>query len=409
MKAHVVRQHSQRQDLVPQLEAPSSLTPSSELSNPGQSELTNIDISALFSDAPANSNSSASGPDEALNSGILTIDVTSVSSSLGKNLPANDNSLGPMDPLVLVAHSDIHPSADTPLVLGTSATVLQPGGFGVEDVQAVSPGTVGCLVALPMKNLSQEPPALTSRGNLAAHFTTSASSGISQETASAPELVTAIKVEQDSLLPDMVEQQEGSLGPSQSVFSSPTERHGAQKDTELSAGTGNLFLLREVGLPRFSEYKWCVVNGLQESGGSARTDYRAIQLAKEKKQKGTGNDAGASESAQGKIKGSKISPHFHASQNICMCGNLAVPSGGRPALAPVTGVQCIQIPVLQDDPSGEGVLPLALSPQPPTFHPYFTMDLPVYVLQEVLPAPGAVAGPEAAQVPGSTINLRDLQ
>lgn len=63
----------------------------------------------------------------------------------------------------------------------------------------------------------------------------------------------------------------------------------------------------------------------------------------------------------------------------------------------------------QDDPSGEGVLPLALSPQPPTFHPYFTMDLPVYVLQEVLPAPGAVAGPEAAQVPGSTINLRDLQ
>ncbi|KFO21931.1 Zinc finger protein ZXDC [Fukomys damarensis] len=389
MKAHVVRQHSQRQDLVPQLEAPSSLTPSSELSNPGQSELTNIDISALFSDAPANSNSSASGPDEALNSGILTIDVASVSSSLGKNLPANDNSLGPMDPLVLVAHSDIHPGADTPLVLGTSATVLQPGGFGLEDVQAVSPGTVGCLVALPMKNLSQDPPSLTSRGNLAAHFTTSASSGISQETASAPELVTAIKVEQDSLLlPDMVEQQEGSLGPSQSVFSSPTERHGAQKDTELSAGTGNLFL---------------------ESGGSARTDYRAIQLAKEKKQKGTGNDAGASESAQGKIKGAKISPHFHASQNICMCGNLAVPSGGRPALAPVTGVQCIQLPVLQDDPSGEGVLPLALSPQPPTFHPYFTMDLPVYVLQEVLPAPGAVAGPEAALVPGSTINLRDLQ
>ncbi|XP_004854203.1 zinc finger protein ZXDC isoform X1 [Heterocephalus glaber] len=407
MKAHMVRQHSQCQDLVPQPEAPSSLTPSSELSNPGQSELTNIDIAALFSDAPANSSSSASGPDEALNSGILTIDVTSVSSSLGKNLPPNKNSLGPMEPLVLVAHGDIHPGVDSPLVLGTAATVLQPGSFSVDDVQAVSPGTVGCLVALPLKNLSQDPPALTSSSSLAAHFTTSTSSRTPQETASAPELITSIKVERDSPpLPDMVEQQEGSLGPSRSVFSSPIERHGTQKDTELSAGTGNLFL---------------------ESGGSARTDYRAIQLAKEKKQKGTGSDAGASESTQGKIKGDKMSPHFHASRNSCMCGNLTVPSGGRPALAPVTGVQCIQIPVLQpvslhpckflpmlglthqDDPSGEGVLPLALSPQPSTFHPYFAMDLPIYVLQEVLPAPGGVARPEAAQVPGSTINLRDLQ
>ncbi|XP_063116268.1 zinc finger protein ZXDC isoform X4 [Cavia porcellus] len=390
MKAHVLRQHSQRQDLVPQLEAPSSLTPSSELSNPGQSELSNIDIAALFSDTSANSSSSASGPDEALNSGILTIDVTSVNSSLGKNLPANNNSLGPMDPLVLVAHSDIPPSLDSPLVLGTAATVLQPGSFSVDDVQAVSPGTVGCLVALPVKNLSQDSPALTSGSNLAAHTTTSSSSGTSQETTSAPELVTSIKVERDSPpLPDVVEQQEGSLGPSPSVFSSPTEQHGPQKDTELSAGTGNLFL---------------------ESGGSARTDYRAIQLAKEKKQKGTGNDAGASESTRGKIKDGRISPpHFHASQNSCMCGNLTMPSGGWPALAPVAGMQCIQIPVLQDDPSGEGVLPLALSPQPSTFHPYFTMDLPVYILQEVLPAPGGIAGPETAQVLGSTINLRDLQ
>ncbi|KAM6177095.1 LOW QUALITY PROTEIN: zinc finger protein ZXDC [Erethizon dorsatum] len=390
MKAHVVRQHSQHQDLVPQLEAPSSLTPSSELSNPGQSELTNIDIAALFSDASANSSSSASGPDEALNSGILTIDVTSVNSSLGKNLPANNNSLGPMDPLVLVAHSDIPPSLDSPLVLGTPATVLQPGSFSVDDVQSVSPGTVGCLVALPVKNVSQDSPALASSCNLAAHITTSGSSGTSQETASAPELMTSIKVERDSPSPlDVVEQPEGSLGPSPSVFYSPTERRGSQKDTELSAGTGNLFL---------------------ESGGSARTDYRAIQLAKEKKQKGTGSDAGASESTQGKIKGGKISPpRFHASQNSCMCGNLTVPSGSWPALAPVAGMQCIQIPVLQDDPSGEGVLPLALSPQPSTFHPYFTMDLPVYVLQEVLPAPGGIAGPEAAQVPGSTINLRDLQ
>ncbi|KAL6078040.1 hypothetical protein STEG23_004476, partial [Scotinomys teguina] len=62
----------------------------------------------------------------------------------------------------------------------------------------------------------------------------------------------------------------------------------------------------------------------------------------------------------------------------------------------------------QDDPSGEG-LPLALSPQCSAFHPYFTMDLPVYVLQEVVPASGGSAGLETVQAPGSTINLQDLQ
>lgn len=86
-----------------------------------------------------------------------------------------------------------------------------------------------------------------------------------------------------------------------------------------------------------------------------------------------------------------------------------VPSGGLTVPAPAAGLQCVQIPVLQDDPSGEGGLPLGLSPQRSAFHPYFTVDLPVYVLQEVLPAPGGFAGLETAQVPGSTINLRDLE
>lgn len=39
----------------------------------------------------------------------------------------------------------------------------------------------------------------------------------------------------------------------------------------------------------------------------------------------------------------------------------------------------------QDDLSGEGGLPLALSPQRSAFHPYFTVDLPVYVLQVWMP------------------------
>ncbi|XP_051010858.1 zinc finger protein ZXDC isoform X2 [Acomys russatus] len=390
MKAHMVRQHSRRQDLVPQLEAPSSLTPSSELSSPGQSELTNIDLAALFSDTPANSGSSASGSDDALNSGILTIDVTSVSSSLGGNLPTTTNSLGPMDPLVLVAHSDMPSSLDSPLVLGTSATVLQPGSFGADDSQAMSTGAVGCLVALPVRNLGQDLPALTPSNHLTAPDSTPTSSGTTQETANVPDLLVPIKVEQDlPSVPDMVQGQEESLGPSQSMLSSSSERPGTQKDSEPSAGTGSFYL---------------------ESGGSARTDYRAIQLVKKKKQKGTGSDEGASEAAHGKMKGGAVNPpHVHSGQHNCFCGNLMVPNGGLPAPAPAAGLNCVQIPVLQDEPSGEGGLPLALSPQRSAFHPYFTVDLPVYVLQEVLPAPGGSAGLETAQLPGSTINLRDLQ
>lgn len=222
--------------------------------------------------------------DEALNSGILTIDVTSVSTSLGGNLPANSSSLGPMDPLVLVAHSDIPPSLDSPLVLGTAATVLQQSSFSMDDVRTVSAGALGCLVALPVKNLSPDPQALTSGGHLADSTSALTSPSPPPGKTNSPELLTPIKVELDSPPgPDTVRQQERSRGTPRSVFCSPAEKHSPQKDTGLSAGTGNIYLLCDVGLPRFSEHRWCVVNGLQESGGSARTDSRAIQLAKKKK------------------------------------------------------------------------------------------------------------------------------
>ncbi|XP_054554950.1 zinc finger protein ZXDC [Talpa occidentalis] len=411
MKAHVVRQHNRRPDLFPQLGAPSSLTPSSELGSPGQSELNNIDLAALFSDAPGDGSGAPGSSEEALNPGILTIDVTSVSSSLGGNLPANNSSLGPVEPLVLVAHSDIPPSLDSPLVLGTAAPVLQQGSFSMDDVQTVSAGALGCLVALPVKDLSQEQQTLTSSSNLAVDTTTLTSSSAPQGNSSVPELLAPIKVEPDSPpRPDAVRQQERSRGVPRSVFSNPAEKHSPQTDSGLSAGTGSFYLLCEVGLPRFSEHRWCVVNGLQESGGSARTDSRAIQLAKKKKQKGTGSNAGSSGSTQRKVKGDKVSPaHIHAGQGSWLYGNL-VPSGGLPGPAPAAGVPCVQVQLLQDDPSGEGVLPLAFSPQPSAFHPlYAAVDVPIYVLQEVFPAAEGVAGPEDTQHTGSTINLRDLQ
>ncbi|KAM5219043.1 zinc finger protein ZXDC isoform 1-T1 [Hipposideros larvatus] len=410
MKAHVVRQHNRHPDLFPQLGAPSSLPLSSELGSPGQSELNKIDLAALFSDAPADGSRVAGASDEALTSGILTIDVTSVSSSLRGSLPANNSSLGPVDPLVLVAHSDIPSSLDNPVVLGTAATVLQQSNLSMDDVQTVSAGALDCLVALPVKNLSQDPHALTSSSSLAVN-TTLTSSTTPQGNTSVPELLAPIKVEPDSPPgPDAIRQQEQSKGMHRPVFSSPPEKHSSQNDTGLSAGTGNFYLLCDVGLPRFSEHRWCVVNGLQESGGSARTDSRAIQLAKKKKQKGTGSNAGASGSTQRKMKDGKVSPtHLHVSQSGWLCGNLVVPSGGLAGPASAAGVQSVQVQLLQEDPSGEGVLPLVPSPQPSTSHPLFAIGLPISVFQEVLPAAGGAAGLEDTHCTGSTVILRDLQ
>lgn len=149
-----------------------------------------------------------------------------------------------MDPLVLVAHSDMPPSLDSPLVLGTSATVLQPSSFSADDSQAMSTGAVGCLVALPVGNMSQDSPALTPSNNLTAPGTTPTSSDTTQETGSVPDLLVPIKVEQDvSPVPDLVQGQKESHEPSQSVLSNSAERPGAQKDSELSAGTGGLYLV----------------------------------------------------------------------------------------------------------------------------------------------------------------------
>ncbi|XP_012787119.2 zinc finger protein ZXDC [Sorex araneus] len=390
MKAHVVRQHSQRPDLFPQLGAPSSLTSSSELGSPGQSELNSLDLAALFSEAPSESGTSAATPDEALNSGMLTIDVTSVSSSLGGALPANGSSLGPMEPLVLVAHSDLPPSLDSPLVLGPAATVLQQGSFSMDDVQAMSAGALGCLVALPVKNLSQDPQALPASGRAAEDTSTPPPARAAQGSPSVPELLAPVKVDPDSPAgPGVAGQQEHSRGLPRTVCSSPAERPSRQKEPGLGAGDSCFYL---------------------DSGGSARTDSRAIQLAKKKKQRGPGSDTGAAASAQRKVRGGKASPTpCHADQSGWLCGNLVVPSGSLPGPAAAAGAPCVQVQSPQDDPVGEGVLPLALSPQPSTFHPFYaTVDLPVYVLQEVSPAADAAAGPQDPLSTGSTINLQDL-
>ncbi|XP_067159434.1 zinc finger protein ZXDC [Apteryx mantelli] len=390
MKTHMVKQHNFSPDLLTQLEATSSLTPSSELTSPGQSDLSNIDLVSLFSNV--SSNNSGIATDMALvNSGIVTIDVASVGSTLGGNLPVNNNSLSQaVDPLILVASSDMPQSLDSSLLLGTSATVLQQSTLNLDDVQTVNAEALGSLASLSVRNSSQDVHGLTSSNNLtidAATLTPSSSLGGTN----VPELLTPTKVERN-LLPssDVVGQQEGSKVVTQFVFSNPPGSYSAQKEMDLSTVTGSSFL---------------------ESGGSARTDYRAIQLAKKRKQKGNGSSTGASGSGQRKSKGGKVSPTSFSSSTpgSRLGGNIVLPNGGLTIRDPATGAQYVQIQLLQDDPPGEGDLPFQLSSQSSSSHSQLTVDLPVHILQEPHNSTEDDAGSDNSQFTGSTINLQDLE
>ncbi|XP_074054556.1 zinc finger protein ZXDC [Macrotis lagotis] len=391
MKSHMAKQHNFSSDLLSQLEATSFLTPSSELTSPAPSELSNIDLVSLFSNVSGNS--SAITTDMALvNSGILTIDVASVSSTLGGNLSVNNHggSLGQaVDPLILVASSDMPHSLDSSLLLGTTATVLQQSTLNLDDVQTVNAEALGSLASLSVKNSGQDLPALTSSNNLtiepAALTPSSSLTG-----SNVPGLLTPPKTEQD-LLPgsDIVGQQEGNKVVTQFVFSNPTVSYSAQKDVDLNPGPGTTFL---------------------ESGGSARTDYRAIQLVKKKKEKGPGSSTGSSGSTQRKLKGGKVSPtNFSTSHNSRLCGNIVVPNGGLTVRDPATGAQFVQIQLLQDDPPGDGDSPFQLSSQSSTSHSQLTVDLPVHILQEPHTSTEDDAGSDNSQFTGSTINLQDLE
>ncbi|XP_073207429.1 zinc finger protein ZXDC isoform X4 [Lepidochelys kempii] len=378
------------EDLLTQLEATSSLTPSSELTSPGQSDLSNIDLVSLFSNVSGNNSGIAT--DMALvNSGIVTIDVASVGSTLGGNLSVSSNSLGQtVDPLILVTSSDIPHSLDSSLLMGTTATVLQQSTSNLDDVQTVNAEALGSLASLSVKNSSQDLHGLTSSNNLTIDTTTLTPSS-SLGGSSGPELLTPTKAERN-LLPssDVVGQQEGSKVVTQFVFSNPPGSYSAQKEMDLSTVTCSSFL---------------------ESGGSARTDYRAIQLAKKRKQKGNGSSTAASNSGQRKSKGGKVSPTSFSSTSHGnrLCGNIILPNGGLTIRDPATGAQYVQIQLLQDDPTGEGDLPFQLSSQSSSSHSQLTVDLPVHILQEPHNSTEDDAGSDNSQFTGSTINLQDLE
>uniref|UniRef100_A0A670XWB5 ZXD family zinc finger C n=1 Tax=Pseudonaja textilis TaxID=8673 RepID=A0A670XWB5_PSETE len=372
------------EDLLNQMETIGSLTPSSELANSGQSDLNNVDLVSLFSSVSGNS-SGISADMAVINSGILTIDVASVGSTLGGSMSVSSNSLAQtVDPLILVASSDIPHSLDSSLLLGTTTTVLQQSTLNLDEVQTVNAEALGSLASLSARSSSQDLHGLTSSNNLSVDTATlSPSSSLGGNNTA--ELLAPNKAEQ-TLLPslDVVEQQEGSKVVTQYVFSNPSGSYSAQKETDLSTVTGN---------------------SIPESGGSARTDYRAIQLAKKRKQKGNGSDIGSTDSAIRKSKNDKVNCFSHGNR-LC---NSILPNGNLTVRDPSAGTQFVQIQLLQDDSPGEGDLPFQLSSQSSSSHSQLTVDLPVHILQEPHNSAEEDANSDNSQFTGSTINLQDLE
>ncbi|XP_071349516.1 zinc finger protein ZXDC isoform X2 [Trachinotus anak] len=395
LKSHMVKHHHLSPDVLNQMETTPTLTPSSELisSNSttvtgpgiaGGDQLTNLDLSSLFSAVPggpappgtgigvgipvggSSSNGTFTMDLSLVNSGILTIDPSSVGTTLGTS---TSNMLAKtVDPLILAASADMGPHH---VLDGTAGDVLPPQGtLNLDDVQTVTPEALGTLTALTMQGAGASvDPTL--------QHPLSASSVLSVE-ATAP--LTVAPVAEMLASPSTVVEVggQGGVGPllgcvevlgppeggkvlTQFVFPTHSSSFSPQKDPEVNAVSPSTFL---------------------ESGGSARTDYRAIQLAKKKKRQ-RGPSASSGSSSQRKIKGAKaaISPATLAPSGVRYGEGAASGNGGLTLRDPVTGAQYVQIQLLQDDPASDGDLAFQLSSQPSSSHSQLTVDLPVNILQ----------------------------
>ncbi|XP_029007870.1 zinc finger protein ZXDC [Betta splendens] len=417
LKSHMIKHHKLSPDVLSQMETTATLTPSSELisstptivAGPGTTsgdQLTSLDLTSLFSAVPggaaasagigvglpvggSSSNGTFTVDLSLVSSGILTIDPSSVGPTLCNG--SNTTLTKAMDPLIIAARADMGPHHS---LEGTAGDVLHPQGtLNLDDVQTVTPEALGTLTALTLQGAGA-----TVDSTL--QHPLSASSGLSMEPTAT---LTVTPVAELLASPSKVVEVGGQagagpllgcvevLGPQEGgkvmthfVFPSPSSSFSPQKEPELSAVSPTSFL---------------------ESGGSARTDYRAIQLAKKRKQRGPSGGSGV---GQRKSKGAKAasSPAPLAS-SAARFGEGATASGGLALRDPVT--QYIQIQLLQDDPASDGDLAFQLSAQASSSHSQLTVDLPVNILQE----PSVMAeddnGSDNSQFTGSTINLQDLE
>ncbi|KAG7494326.1 zinc finger protein ZXDC-like [Solea senegalensis] len=421
LKSHMLKHHHLSPDVLNQMETTPTLTPSSELisSNSttvagpgiaGGDQLTNVDLSSLFSAVPGGaaptsgigvgipvgnsiSNSTFTMDLSLVDSGILTIDPSSVGTTLCTS--TSTTLAKTLDPLILAASADMGPHHG---LEGTVGDVLPPQGtLNLDDVQTVTPEALGTLTALTMQGAGatvvptlQHP--LSSSNALSAETTATLAVAPVAELLASPSTVVEVGGQGGAgpLLScvEVLGPPEGGKVLTQFVFSTHNSSFSPQKDPELNAVSPSSFL---------------------ESGGSARTDYRAIQLVKKKKkQRGPSASYGSSASIQRKTKGAKLATPLTPSGARYGEG-ASTANGGLTLRDPVTGAQYVQIQLLQDDPASDGDLAFQLSSQPSSSHSQLTVDLPVNILQE----PSVMAeddnGSDNTQFTGSTINLQDLE
>ncbi|KAM6980193.1 zinc finger protein ZXDC [Aplochiton taeniatus] len=416
LKSHMLKHHHLSPDVLSQLETTPSLTPSNELIShtpttvagpgvAGAEQLTNLDLGSLFSAVPGGPVPSAGinvgvAVGGSCQTGTYTMDLALVSSGILTIDPSSVGAGGKaVDPLTLAsADMGAHHGLE-----GTVSDVLPPQGtLNLEDVQTVTPEALGTLTALSMQGAAAAVDHALSHPLSSSAAPTPPASSMSSltgppvaELLSSPPKAVEVGGSRAGTGPllgcvEVLGQQEGGKVLTQFVFPSHSSSFSPQKDMELNAMSPCSFL---------------------DSGGSARTDYRAIQLAKKRKQRGPVAFSGSSGLGQRKNKGGKVASASTslASSSARFGEGTTTANGGLTLRDPVTGAQYVQIQLLQDDPASDGDLPFQLSSQPSSSHSQLTVDLPVNILQEPSAMTEDDNGSDNSQFTGSTINLQDLE
>lgn len=270
------------------METTPTLTPSSELisSTPttvagpgitGGDQLTNLDLSSLFSAVPggtaptagigvgipvAGSNSAGTFTMDLslVSSGILTIDpssVTTLGSGTGTTLAKA------VDPLILAASADMGPHHG---LEGAVGDVLPPQGtLNLDDVQTVTPEALGTLTALTMQGAGASvDPALqhplSSSSALSVEPTASLAVAPVAELLASPSKVVEVGGPGGAgpLLGcvEVLGTQEGGKVLTQFVFPAHSSSFSPQKDQELNAVSPSSFLV--------SEHTSCLFTGVEK-------------------------------------------------------------------------------------------------------------------------------------------------
>lgn len=263
-------------DALGQMDTVPTLTPSSELiSSPpatvvGASvatgdQLTNLDLSSLFSSVPGGSAPGGSGGVDIpvsggtsngtftmdlslVNSGILTIDSSSVGTTLGSNSTSTLSKAG--DPLILAPHSDMGPHHSLDRTVGD--VLPQQGAIHLDEVQPVTPEALGNLTALGMQGsgVSVDPSLqhpLSSRGGLHVEATNSLVAAPVAELLASSSKVIDVGGRGDTgpLLGcvDVLGPQDGGKVLPPFVFPSHSNSFSPQKDQELNVVSPSSFLV----------------------------------------------------------------------------------------------------------------------------------------------------------------------